>query len=72
MKEVRAANKVFIQNAWQLASKNVRNKPLWVFMRDLCGVGSTTAHALCKIHGWNPHAKGFKSISPDKPTNPTP
>lgn len=31
-----------------------RVKPLWVCVRDLFAVGSTTAHELCRAHGYDP------------------
>jgi hypothetical protein len=47
--------KVLIQNAFRMAHFKYNGRgPLWVFVRDLCGVGSTSATAICRECGWDP------------------
>jgi len=31
-----------------------KGTPLWAFVRDMTGVGSTSANLLCSLLGWNP------------------
>lgn len=44
-----------------------RAVPLWSLVRNLCGVGSGSAHAICRELGWNPDAAGTDEIPPEKP-----
>ncbi len=39
-----------------------RKTPLWVFMRDLCCVGSTSAGEICASLGWNAHQDAAKPL----------
>ena len=41
-----------------------RNVPLWVFVRDLCGVGSTSANEICRDLGWDPNQTTNKAALP--------
>lgn len=36
--------------------KGYRNRPVWVFVRDMMGWGSHRATEFCKIVGWDPYA----------------
>lgn len=42
-----------LRNAVRMASKK-RRIPLWALVRDICSVGSHSAHEICREMGWNP------------------
>ncbi len=44
-----------------------KGRPLWAFVRDLCCVGRTRAHSICREIGWEPDADAFKPLPPRKP-----
>lgn len=56
--------------AWSKVHFHFRGVPLWVFVRDLCGVGATSAIAICGECGWDPHSThaGRLSIAPSEQT----
>ena len=47
--------KVVIQNARLLLKRRYGTQPLWVMVRDLCGLGSQSAVDLCRAVGFDPH-----------------
>lgn len=45
-----------IVNAHRMAKPSeLRGIPLWGFVRDVCGTGSTYACEICKECGWDAH-----------------
>lgn len=50
----------------QMSRQRRRGRPLWSLVRDLCGVGSGSGHAICRELGWNPDADGYESLPPEK------
>ncbi|MFG0317412.1 MAG: hypothetical protein ACF8XB_09075 [Planctomycetota bacterium JB042] len=57
---------IMLRNAWRVTGRRfVENRLLWGFVASVCGVGSTSAHAICRELGWNPDATEMP------PTNPT-
>ena len=48
--------RLMLANAWTKVRHHFRGVPLWVFVRDICGCGSTSAIAICEECGWDPHA----------------
>lgn len=50
----RIDRKVMLVNAAR-HYKGRKSSPIWVLIRDICGVGSTTALAIGRELGWNPY-----------------
>ena len=46
--------KLMIVNAHALIKSKYKNRVLWAFIADICGVGSTSACEICRECGWNP------------------
>ena len=46
-----------LKNAARIATPHYRNKPTWVFITEVCSVGSTTAYGICESLGIHPEAK---------------
>lgn len=47
--------KMILFNAVHMTSKyRKRCVPLWAIVRDICSVGSHSAHEICREMGWNP------------------
>ena len=46
--------------------------PLWGLVKIICGVGSTSAHEICRELGWNPEASGHHLLPPEKPEEENP
>ena len=46
--------RVMLLNAISVAAESKINRPLWAVVRDVCGVGSTTATKICRELHWNP------------------
>lgn len=44
-----------------------RHTPLWSFVRNVCGVGSTSGAAICRELGWNPDAWTSQELPPRRP-----
>ncbi len=56
---------LMLRNAHSLAARGKgkwRKVPLWAFVRDLCGVGSTSATEVCQSLGWDPHQDASKPL----------
>lgn len=43
-----------INNLRRLLTKRQQRRPTWALVSDLFGVGSTTAHVMCKRAGFDP------------------
>lgn len=47
-----------LRNAWRIAPRRfVESRFLWGFVKEVCGVGSTSAKAICRELGWDPFAE---------------
>lgn len=65
-------DRVVFHNAHLLAARDKskwRAVPLWAFVRDLCGVGSTSATEICASLGWDPHQDASKPVPPPYDTH---
>jgi hypothetical protein len=58
------ATETLLRNAHRLCKAKYRGVPLWAFVRDLTGHGSTVSIAVCHALGWNPHESGAKTLPP--------
>lgn len=47
--------KLMLVNAHMLFFKKYKSAPLWAFVCDITGHGSTRSAAICREFGWNPH-----------------
>lgn len=43
-----------LRNTHRYSLHRLKGRPLWAFVRDVTGTGSTSARLLCKAFGWNP------------------
>jgi len=66
-----------IDRGWMIANaigamsrERRRGVPLWSLVRDICGVGSGSAHEICRELGWDPDAKGVASLPTPKQSKP--
>lgn len=48
---------ILLCNALSNATRGRRTDPLWAVVRDLCGVGSTSATEICLELGWDPYQR---------------
>lgn len=55
-----------VARAIRLAKPRRGSSPRWVLVRDLFGVGSTTATQLCREHGFDPSETAGSSPRPKK------
>lgn len=46
-----------LRNAHRLLRAKMRHEPLWSFVSDVTGNGSTSSIAICRELGWNPDAR---------------
>lgn len=53
---------IVLINAHTRLGKKYRGSPLWTFVADMCGTGSTTSTEIAKALGWDPHQDGAKSL----------
>jgi hypothetical protein len=53
---------MMLVNAIRLADKSERRGPLWGLVLEICGTGSTTATAICRECGWDPHQDASKEV----------
>lgn len=47
--------RLMLTNAYLVCRVNYWNRSLWYFVRDICGVGSITAIAICVELDWEPY-----------------
>lgn len=60
----RVSRETIIRNAHQHIRRKYRKAPLWAFVRDICGVGATSATEICRELGWDPNKDG--AVLPDR------
>lgn len=53
---------VMLRNAHHKISAKYRRVPLWAFVSDICGVGSTSGAEICRSLGWDQDADGSKHL----------
>lgn len=53
---------IMLRNAHSRIQAKYRRVPLWAFVADICGVGSTSGALICTELGWDPHADGSKPL----------
>lgn len=59
---------LMLQSAIELMhASEKRGRPLWGVVRDVCVVGATSAHLICRELGWDPDASALSSLP--KPLN---
>lgn len=59
----RVSRGIMLRNAHRLSRHKYRKVPLWAFVSDVCGVGCTSAIAICKEIGQDPEESGGKRLS---------
>ncbi len=58
----RVCREIMLRNAHRLTRHKYRGIPVWAFVSDVCGVGSTSAMEICKEIGWGPESSGGKRL----------
>ena len=53
-----------LKNAARIARPEYRNKPTWVFIKELMSVGATSAYKICKDLGIDPEASAKNITMP--------
>lgn len=54
--------RTILLNAHREMRFKFRHRPLFAFIKVMCGVGSTTASAIAKECGWNPDQDGWTEL----------
>lgn len=54
--------KLMLVNAHSQIRHRYRKTPLWAFVKDITGYGSTSSVEVCKECGWDAFADGSKPI----------
>ena len=42
--------------------RDMLSAPLWYFVREMCGVGSTSAITICRELNWDPNSLASKKL----------
>lgn len=66
IKNTRAVDSVSLKMVFLNVHMKLRTRykkvPLWAFVLDVCGVGSTTASQICESYGWDASQDAGKKI----------
>ena len=54
--------KIVLLNVHMKLRTRYKKVPLWAFVRDICGVGSTTSSQICEYYGWDASQDAGKKI----------
>ena len=55
--------RIMLRNAHRIAGvESLRGRERWAFVRDVCGVGSTSAQEICAELGWAADAPALEKL----------
>jgi hypothetical protein len=53
---------IAVMSAQRVAKPNYKHQVLWAFVSNVLGLGATSAIAVCREYGWNPHQRATEKL----------